>query len=275
MFRCVCFWFIFFCFFFVFCCVWFWDFAGAGRRSTGSALFVFEAPCILACSHVFVSCLTFCFGSSREALNWFCDRHGFVGWFETSAKLNINIEEASHFLVEKVLEKMPSSGVPANRLGLKVRAPRPPGLYILFRLFCTSILFFHWRVFFHGLAIFLYILYIFLFLYYFFLYYYYFYFIPFTLFILFSLFSLFIFCVYLVQIFRSLYFTFFHSFYLKKNNSFSFLVYLGYLVYVFYLVHIFHSFYFTYFIYFVHFILVILFVHQVFMNLILLRLKRG
>ncbi|CAN0513849.1 unnamed protein product, partial [Laminaria digitata] len=48
--------------------------------------------------------------SGREALNWFCDRHGFVGWFETSAKLNINIEEASHFLVEKVLEKMPASG---------------------------------------------------------------------------------------------------------------------------------------------------------------------
>eukprot|EP00904_Undaria_pinnatifida_P003184 jgi/Undpi1/12867/HiC_scaffold_7.g02534.m1 len=55
----------------------------------------------------------------KEALNWFCDRHGFVGWFETSAKLNINIEEASHFLVQKVLEKMPTSGVPSSRMGMK------------------------------------------------------------------------------------------------------------------------------------------------------------
>lgn len=59
----------------------------------------------------------------KEALNWFCDRHGFVGWFETSAKLNINIEEASHFLVEKVLEKLPASGMPTSRLGLKLTAP--------------------------------------------------------------------------------------------------------------------------------------------------------
>ncbi|CAM9582820.1 unnamed protein product, partial [Ascophyllum nodosum] len=55
-----------------------------------------------------------------EALNWFCDRHGFAGWFETSAKLNINIDEANRFLVRKVLEKMPASGHASTRLGMKV-----------------------------------------------------------------------------------------------------------------------------------------------------------
>lgn len=60
--------------------------------------------------------------SIREALNWFCDRHGFAGWFETSAKQNINIDEASRFLVEKVLERVPPSGHPSGRLGMKVRS---------------------------------------------------------------------------------------------------------------------------------------------------------
>lgn len=78
---------------------------------------------------------------SREALNWFCDRHGFVGWFETSAKLNINIEEASHFLVEKVLEKLPASGMPTSRLGLKVRV-RP-----FINLFMHQPVFFYLSVF--------------------------------------------------------------------------------------------------------------------------------
>ncbi|CAM9470716.1 unnamed protein product [Ectocarpus sp. 12 AP-2014] len=56
----------------------------------------------------------------REALTWFCDRHGFAGWFETSAKQNINIDEASRFLVEKVLERLPASGQPSGRLGMKL-----------------------------------------------------------------------------------------------------------------------------------------------------------
>ncbi|CAN0152879.1 unnamed protein product [Pylaiella littoralis] len=56
----------------------------------------------------------------REALNWFCERHGFVGWFETSAKQNINIDEASRFLVKKVLDRLPASGTPSGRLGMKL-----------------------------------------------------------------------------------------------------------------------------------------------------------
>ena len=32
----------------------------------------------------------------------FCKDKGFVGWFETSAKENINVENAAKFLVSKV-----------------------------------------------------------------------------------------------------------------------------------------------------------------------------
>ena len=32
----------------------------------------------------------------------YCQEKGFIGWYETSAKENINIDEASKTLVEKV-----------------------------------------------------------------------------------------------------------------------------------------------------------------------------
>lgn len=59
----------------------------------------------------------------REALNWFCDRHGFAGWFESSAKLNINIEEANRFLVEKVLERTAGDMGSNARRGMKLSEP--------------------------------------------------------------------------------------------------------------------------------------------------------
>eukprot|EP00002_Diphylleia_rotans_P025797 TRINITY_DN511_c0_g1_i1.p1 TRINITY_DN511_c0_g1~~TRINITY_DN511_c0_g1_i1.p1 ORF type:complete len:209 (-),score=56.11 TRINITY_DN511_c0_g1_i1:663-1289(-) len=34
----------------------------------------------------------------------FCEDNGFIGWFETSAKENTNIEKATKFLVSKILE---------------------------------------------------------------------------------------------------------------------------------------------------------------------------
>ena len=34
----------------------------------------------------------------------FCEEKGFVGWFETSAKENTNIDDASRLLVSKILE---------------------------------------------------------------------------------------------------------------------------------------------------------------------------
>lgn len=33
----------------------------------------------------------------------FCQENGFVGWFETSAKENINIDEAAHCLVKHII----------------------------------------------------------------------------------------------------------------------------------------------------------------------------
>lgn len=39
----------------------------------------------------------------KEQLDRFCEQHGFIGWFDTSAKLNINIDKAARFLVEHVL----------------------------------------------------------------------------------------------------------------------------------------------------------------------------
>ena len=39
----------------------------------------------------------------REKLDAFCREHGFIGWFETSAKKNHNIEASVRFLVRNIL----------------------------------------------------------------------------------------------------------------------------------------------------------------------------
>ncbi|KAJ8045106.1 Ras-related protein Rab-32B [Holothuria leucospilota] len=39
-----------------------------------------------------------------RALNEFCAEQNFLGWFSTSAKDNVNIDEAMHFLVENILQ---------------------------------------------------------------------------------------------------------------------------------------------------------------------------
>lgn len=39
----------------------------------------------------------------RVKLDEFCAEKGFAGWFDTSAKLNINIDKAARSLVEKIL----------------------------------------------------------------------------------------------------------------------------------------------------------------------------
>ncbi|XP_011829839.1 PREDICTED: ras-related protein Rab-32 [Mandrillus leucophaeus] len=50
-------------------------------------------------------------------MDQFCKEHGFAGWFETSAKDNINIEEAARFLVEKILANHQSFPNEENDVG--------------------------------------------------------------------------------------------------------------------------------------------------------------
>lgn len=45
---------------------------------------------------------------SPSQMDQFCKEHGFIGWFETSAKDNINIDEATRFLVENMLANQQS-----------------------------------------------------------------------------------------------------------------------------------------------------------------------
>ncbi|KAK7477449.1 hypothetical protein BaRGS_00029280 [Batillaria attramentaria] len=39
----------------------------------------------------------------QERIDSFCKEHNFIGWFPTSAKTNMNIDEAMNFLVEHIL----------------------------------------------------------------------------------------------------------------------------------------------------------------------------
>lgn len=40
--------------------------------------------------------------NNAAQIDEFCKERGFIGWFETSAKENINIDEAARFLVTQV-----------------------------------------------------------------------------------------------------------------------------------------------------------------------------
>lgn len=53
-------------------------------------------------------------GQSPSQMDQFCKEHGFTGWFETSAKDNINIDEATRFLVENILANQQSFPVEEN-----------------------------------------------------------------------------------------------------------------------------------------------------------------
>jgi len=46
---------------------------------------------------------------NAEQLDKFCDLHSFVGWEETSAKDNINIDKAAYFLVQQILDRVKDS----------------------------------------------------------------------------------------------------------------------------------------------------------------------
>lgn len=46
------------------------------------------------------------FAKNREQMDQFCRENNFVGWFETSAKDNVNIDKASAMLVQSILENV-------------------------------------------------------------------------------------------------------------------------------------------------------------------------
>lgn len=45
-------------------------------------------------------------GKTKEEMDKFCEEHGFVTWFETSAKDDVNIEAAANELVKHILQKV-------------------------------------------------------------------------------------------------------------------------------------------------------------------------
>lgn len=58
---------------------------------------------------------------SPSQIDQFCKDHGFIGWFETSAKDNINIDEATRFLVENMIanqQSFPSEEIDMDRIKL-------------------------------------------------------------------------------------------------------------------------------------------------------------
>ncbi|XP_037698423.1 ras-related protein Rab-32 [Choloepus didactylus] len=56
-------------------------------------------------------------GLGAPQLDRFCREHGFTGWFETSAKDNVNIDEAARFLVGTILANQQSSAKEENEDG--------------------------------------------------------------------------------------------------------------------------------------------------------------
>jgi len=50
-------------------------------------------------------------GKTKEEMDKFCDEHGFVAWFETSAKDDTRIDEAANALVKSILEKVTQTDV--------------------------------------------------------------------------------------------------------------------------------------------------------------------
>ncbi|PIK62679.1 putative ras-related protein [Apostichopus japonicus] len=52
------------------------------------------------------------------ALNQFCTQQNFLGWFATSAKNDVNVDEAMHFLVENILKLTSENVLPQEHISL-------------------------------------------------------------------------------------------------------------------------------------------------------------
>eukprot|EP01038_Epipyxis_sp_PR26KG_P014764 gene14764-19845_t len=76
-----------------------WDIAGQDRQSTFLTVEK-SLPVVLLANKCDLEEAII----DAEQLDAFCLEKGFKGWFETSAKTNVNIDKAAKFLVEKILE---------------------------------------------------------------------------------------------------------------------------------------------------------------------------
>lgn len=59
-------------------------------------------PCVLLCNKVDLKESIQSY-KTKQDLDNFIQENGFVGWFETSAKDNVGIDEAGKFLIEKIM----------------------------------------------------------------------------------------------------------------------------------------------------------------------------
>jgi len=62
---------------------------------------------------------------SAAQMDKFCEEHGFVAWFETSAKENYNIDKAAKALVSKILENDVRRVEPDNKDSVKLDQNQP------------------------------------------------------------------------------------------------------------------------------------------------------
>jgi len=59
-------------------------------------------------------------GKTKEEMDKFCEEHGFVAWFETSAKDDTRIDEAANALVKSILEKVTQTEIDDDPAKIKL-----------------------------------------------------------------------------------------------------------------------------------------------------------
>jgi len=62
----------------------------------------------------------------RNELDTYVKEHGFIGWFETSAKANEGIDGSIHALIEHIFSAIHVGGMPVKSKGIDISAPPLP-----------------------------------------------------------------------------------------------------------------------------------------------------
>jgi len=65
------------------------------------------------------------FDKTDQEMNEYCQQHGFIGWFETSAKENKGIDDAARALVKYILEHEDRRPVEADPTIIRPTADPP------------------------------------------------------------------------------------------------------------------------------------------------------